>query len=253
VSETAAATIDTAEPSSGPAWKPLAWLMSRSAYGDLLAHESIAGVLGVAHGTNPYYGIVKTAIEEEQKRKRHWRLVSQKGYQLLFPHEIHQLSADHVGKAKASMTRGAVVLQRRDTAQVPRLIDKSYASAEVALTAMTELLSHIEREMRVTGAPERFAQLKAIAEKAREQWREDMQFKPTTQIVNGVQKHITGWRPFRCPCGVVLVQFQSISKHNKKAIAMTCARCGNKNMLFGVGENTGINVVFGNVVEMVDA
>ena len=249
---TATAVLDTA-PVSAP-WKGLAWVMSRANYGDTLQHGSIGGILGAEYPSRSYYASVKTAIDEQQQRKRHWRLVPQIGYQLLFPHEIHRLSADQVGKAKAATQRGAVALQRRDTPALPRLIDKSYASAEAALLAMTELLASVEKEMRVTGKPARFDALKDVATRALADWRANLD--ADRQIANGHRKGKSEqqWRPFRCQCGTVLVRFQGVSsKHGRKALLMTCGRCANKNALFGVSDDTAIEVCNSNVIGMADA
>lgn len=223
-----------------PIWRRLDFYMGTQPFGCVVSHEVIALVLGAGYGSEDYYRNVRSAIANQLERKRHWMLERDIGYRLLYPHEIHILAASQVSTGRRRVQSGAKALLHRDSQNIPKQFDKSYAASERALAAMGELLECVEEQTRIVGGSEVFDTIRAAAIRACAEWKKARERRQVSSHRSRVdwdvlvcQGHRKSGKYSGTPCNTVLLKHRGVVDSSSTGIEIVCRNCKTTNYLFG--------------------
>lgn len=159
-----------------PAWRRLAAFMATRSYGDSISHEALSVVLGCDYPSHEYYAGVRRAIDEVARVKNYqWETVTGGGYRLAYPHEVHRIAANRVGRGKREILKARDVYKFTDRAALPTPLQAKHAQAEDGLDAVCRLLDVAEQQSRQLGRePLREMQkLRVEAERQIEYWKRE--------------------------------------------------------------------------------
>lgn len=130
--------------------RDLVGFFATRAFGDVIAHEVIAALVNIPYPSHRYYGAIRDAAQFlENAHNRIIRVVTGRGYEIVYPHQRNEVAASQALMGVKRLERAGSIVGGTDLAAIPKSSRDTHVRATAALSVLTDETMVVVRDLRL--------------------------------------------------------------------------------------------------------